>query len=294
MVDPDDLPPLRQMAPEGKPDYVDRIRSYRRLDEQDDAEFRKIMAVYLGMVAYVDHMLGLLLDALEETGLDAETAVFAFSDHGDWAGDYGLVEKWPSALDDCLTRIPMVVKAPGNTAGHVVREPIECFDIMPTTLELAGVPAAHTHHARSMIPQLRGAPGDPDRAVFAEGGYDRHEPHCFEGKPADGVAADPNAIYYPKAMQQQEHPLSVCRAAMIRTGTHKLVRRPDGRHELYDLVADPLECNNAYGDPDLQSVRAELLERMLDWYIHTADVVPHDADPRGFDGLPAELRCNPE
>ena len=45
--------------------------------------------------------------------------------HGDFAGDYGLVEKWPSALDDVLTRVPLLIRAPGNGAGHVVREPVE-------------------------------------------------------------------------------------------------------------------------------------------------------------------------
>jgi arylsulfatase A-like enzyme len=289
MYDPNDLPPLRQTEPDGKPQYVHWIRKYRRLDEQDDAELRKIMAVYMGMISYVDHMLGLLLDALEETGQDDNTAVFFFSDHGDWAGDYGLVEKWPSGLDDCLTRIPMIVRAPGNQAGHVVNEPIECFDIMPTTLELAGVDVQHTHHGRSMGPQLRGSAGDPGRAVFAEGGYGPHEPHCFEGKPSDGVASDPDAIYYPKAMQQQDRRETVCRSTMIRTATHKLVRRPDDVDELYDLVADPQECRNVYNCPEYAQIQQELIERMLDWYIQTSDVTPFETDPRGFNGAPEHL-----
>ena len=58
------------------------------------------------MTAVTDALLGMLLDALDETGHGQDTAVFFFSDHGDWAGDYGLVEKWPSALDGVLTRVP--------------------------------------------------------------------------------------------------------------------------------------------------------------------------------------------
>ena len=80
--------------------------------------FRKLRAVYLGMISYVDHMLGRLLDALDETGLAKETAVFFFSDHGEWAGDYGLIEKWHAGLDDCLTRIPMIVRTPGCVTGN--------------------------------------------------------------------------------------------------------------------------------------------------------------------------------
>ena len=133
-----------------------------------------------------------------------------------------------------------------------------------------------------MTPQLQGAPGDADRAIFAEGGYDPHDPHCFEGRPADGICSNPAGIYYPKGMQQQDHPESVCRATMIRTMAHKLVRRTSGQHELYDLSTDPRETHNRWGDPTLADVQQQLLERMLDWYVTTADVVPTDPDPRGF------------
>jgi choline-sulfatase len=243
---------------------------------------RKIMAVYLGMVSYVDHLFGLLMEALKETGHTDDTTVFFFSDHGDWAGDYGLVEKWPSGLDDCLTRIPMIVRKPGARNGRVVAEPFECFDIMPTTLEMAGIETAHVHFARSMLPQLEGACGDRDRAVFAEGGYDTHEPHCFEGKPRDGIAGDPASIYYPKGVQQQREPRTVSRSVMIRTLTHKLIRRPYGMHELYDYRSDPREERNVYDQSAYAAVQADLERRLLDWYIHTADSVPLEPDPRGW------------
>ncbi len=283
MYDPDELPPLRPAELPDKPVFHRLIRDYRRLGELDDGTLRKIMAVYLGMISYVDHLFGLLLDALAESGLEDETAVFFFSDHGDWAGDYGLVEKWPSGLDDCLTRIPMLVRVPGCAAGHVIETPTACFDIMPTTLKLAGVKPRHTHDAQCMLPALAGGPGDPDRAVFAEGGYDTHEPHCFEGKAGVGgdIGGDPAGIYYPKGLQQQEHPESVCRAAMIRTQTHKLIWRTADCHELYDLEADPLELRNVYADPAYRSVRDALTARLLTWYVHTGDAVPWVPDPRG-------------
>ncbi|HOF88736.1 MAG TPA: DUF4976 domain-containing protein, partial [Armatimonadota bacterium] len=173
-------------------------------------------------------------------------------------------------------------------AGHVVKEPIECFDIVPTTLALADIPLRHTQFGRSMLPQLRGAAGDYARAVYCEGGYDTHEPHCFEGRTADGICRDVHAIYYPKGRQQQEAPESVCRATMIRTLTHKLVRRTNGEHELYDLVSDPLELANVYGQPACADIQRRLQEQMLDWYLHTSDVVPWDEDPRGF---PREILC---
>ncbi|NLG42521.1 MAG: sulfatase-like hydrolase/transferase, partial [Phycisphaerae bacterium] len=282
MVDPADIPPLRPANLPDKPDYFDLIRRYRRLDEVPDEVFAKIQAVYLGSNSYVDWMLGQLLDALDETGLAENTCLVVTAEHGDWAGDYGLVEKWPSALDDTLTRVPLIIRAPGGAAGHVVPEPIEFFDIMATTLDLGGVEAWHIHFAQSLVPQLHGAPGDPDRAVFAEGGYDPHEPHAFEGRANAGIFRDATSIYYPKGLQQQEHPLSVCRAVMMRTLDYKLVRRPLGVSELYDLRADPRELRNVYADPAYADVRAQMEAGLLDWTIRTADVVPVREDSRGL------------
>jgi arylsulfatase A-like enzyme len=280
MYDPDELPPLRPVIEDNPPDFHRLIRQYRDLGNTDEAVLRKIMAVYLGMTSYVDHLLGRLLAALEESGQLEDTAIVAFSDHGDWAGDYGLVEKWPSGLDDTLTRVPLIIRAPGMARGNVVESPVELFDIVPTTLDLAGVEVQHTHFARSQLEALKGGGGDPSRIVFAEGGYDPHEPHCFEGKPSDGVAGNPDGIYYPKGMQQQEHPDSVCRSVMARSSTHKLVRRSSGKHELYDLVQDPHELHNIYGGG--HAAERQLEQALLDWQLRTGDVTPTVSDPRGF------------
>ena len=172
---PEDVPPLRPPDLPDRPAFHRLIRQYRRLDQlgqaDHDALMRQIQAVYLGMTAFVDHLLGQLLEALDESGLADETTVMAFSDHGDYAGDYGLVEKWPGAGEDVITRVPLVIRTPYGAAGHVVREPVELFDVMATSLALAGVEAQHTHFARSLVPQLHGAAGDPARVVFTEGGY---------------------------------------------------------------------------------------------------------------------------
>ncbi len=288
-VDPASLPPLRPPGLPDKPDFHALIRRTRRLDELDDAFFRKIQAVYLGMAGFIDSQLGRLLDALDETGFARSTAVFVFSDHGDYAGDYGLVEKWPSGMEDVLTRVPFVTRVPGGASGHVVREPVEMFDLTPTLLELAGLKARHTHFARSLAPQLSGAPGDPDRAAFAEGGYGTFEPHCFEGRSTgDQAGRGPEHIYYPKGRLQQDRPESVSRTAMVRTSNHKLVYRPGGTCELYDMIADPGETRNLWGRPEIEPVRRELERRLLDRMIETSDAVPFDEDPRGLPRGPVE------
>jgi arylsulfatase A-like enzyme len=282
MVNPADIDGLRPANLANKPDYYSLIRQYRKIEDASEGLFSNIRAKYYGCNSYVDLMLGQLLDALDETGLAEDTVVIVSADHGDWAGDYGLVEKWPSALDDPLIRVPLIIRAPGNTAAHVVHEQVELFDIMATVMELAGLEIQHTHFAQSLVPQLMGNTGNPNRAVFAEGGYDPHEPHCFEGRSNARIFTDTNHIYYPKGLQQRERPESVCRATMIRTLEAKMVHRPLGVSELYDLRSDPMELHNVYDSPAYADMQKKMELDLLDWAIHTADVVPLREDARGL------------
>ncbi len=289
MIDPDDLPPLRPSDLPDRPEYHELIRRYRHLaelapDEQEQL-LRKIHAVYLGMTGYIDHLLGHVLDTLDETGLSDSTTVTFFSDHGDFAGDFGLVEKWPSACEDIITRVPLIVRTPGGAQGHVVEEPMELFDIMATTLEQAGIEPQHTHFARSYVAKLSGLFGDPERIAYTEGGYDPHEPHCFEGRASrDQFARDSTHIYFPKGLQQQEEPQTVYRVVAMRTQNYHMVYRPEGQCELYDVREDPRELYNCYDVPLYASIRAELQIQLLDWMIRTSDVTPFDMDSRSMPG----------
>jgi choline-sulfatase len=189
------------------------------------------------------------------------------------------VEKWPSAIDECLDHVPLVIRAPGYKQGHVSEGMVELYDVMATSLELAGIEAQHTHFARSLVPQLRGEPGDATRAAFCEGGYNIYERQLFEPPMIPDQAEE---IYYPKRTLQNEHPETITRATGIRTQEFRMVHRPDGVSELYDLKRDPQELHNLYGDRSYASQQEALRARMLDWYVRTADVAPRKTDPRGF------------
>ncbi len=284
MYDPQQASELRPISEANKPSFHQLIRSYRRLDQITDDTLERIHSVYLGMISHVDEVFGRLMNALREGHYMEDTTVIVASDHGDYAGDYGLVEKWPTGMEDCLTRVPLMIQTPVSMSGHVVNEQVALFDIMATVLDLAGIEAEHDHFAQSLVPQLVGAEGDPSRYVFAEGGYDLREPHCFEG----GVEADAffvfdsSSPYWPKGTQQQDHPTSVCRTTMIRSLDYKLIRRTADVNELYDLKADPKELHNVYEDPSYAKIRMELEEAMLQWYMQTSDVVPWTKDSRLF------------
>jgi arylsulfatase A-like enzyme len=62
-------------------------------------------------------------------------------------------------------------KGASPARGHIVEEQIQVFDIMPTALELAGITPNRTHFATSLVPQLMGAKGDPDRVVYSDGTF---------------------------------------------------------------------------------------------------------------------------
>lgn len=275
MYDPADIHGLRPKDLPRRPSYIAAIREAYGLDGVSEDTFRKVRALYYGKVSYSDWLLGELLEAVERTNHSRDTAVFLLSDHGDYAGDYGLVEKWPSGLEDVLTHVPLIARVPGGTPGHSVENMVELFDVMATCLELAGIQANHTHFARSLMPQIHGGPGDPKRAAFSEGGYNQYEPQCFEDNDQT-----PGSLYYPKEHLEDTRPETVSRAAMVRTHDYKLISRPQGQSELYIYQSDPHELNNRFGERDVAGIQCDLQQQLLHWYVNTTGIAPFDKDQR--------------
>lgn len=276
MYSPADIPNLRPWNLPKRPDYFAGIRKAYHLENVPEDTFRRVRALYYGSVSYSDWLLGELLEAVERTNHNRDTAVFVLSDHGDYAGDYGLVEKWPSGLEDVLTHVPLIAHVPGGASGHTCSNIVELFDVMATCLDLANTSARHTHFARSLMPEILGGPGDTERAAFAEGGYNEYEPQCFES------GADPGELYYPKMHLQDSQPAMISRAAMIRTKDCKLVSRPQGQSELYIYKDDPRELHNRFGAGDVRDIQCDLERRLLHWYVNTTGIAPFDKDQRNL------------
>lgn len=289
MYSPDDIPPLLEKRIKKAPAFHQWIRHHRKLDECAD-DLKKIMAVYLGMVSYADHIFGIVLDALDESAAANCTTTVFFSDHGDWAGHRGLVEKWPTAMDDDLTHVPLIIATPDGKPGHRVSECVELFDIVPTTAQIAGYELKHVQFGQSLVPQLSGLAGDPDRAVFTEGGYDQPNDliafEYFGGYVGHGgYNPNPNIsqshhIYYPKTHQQAVQPESICRTVMVRTMSYKFIRRTKDISELYDLKNDPTESLNWADHSGYAQIQAQLNEQLFQWMLSTSDVMPFDRDSR--------------
>ena len=275
-----DVPPQRtEDWLEGKPSTYKYCKYYREADQEPEGTFVRMNAVYLGMISFVDALVGRIVKTLKEQGIYEDTTIILCSDHGDFAGDANLCEKTPNGLDDMLTRVPLIVRRPGCPGGHRVKELTQSIDIFPTIFDYESLEMGHDQFGVSLKPQIDGAAGDPDRVVYAEGGYDTREMQCFELLGPEGSARrkfmGPGSIYYPKFMHQEHQPESVCRAVMRRDSKYKIVLRTNGEHELYDMEADPLEYRNLYGNPAYEALFQELSNKTLLWLLHTSDVVPH-------------------
>ncbi len=283
MYDNVDLGSLKPTHDGVKPVFYDLIKEYRNLHKLPRKELYSMQKIYSGMCSFSDMLLGKILNTMDELDLHDNTVLFATSDHGEYAGDYGLPEKWPTGMSDNLIHVPFAVMAPDVKAGHRVKGQIESFDLMATVLNMADISIRHTHFAKDLTPQLRGQKDDLERYVFCEGGYDTHEPHAFEGYAQRvDTLKDPTSIYFPKALQQQNDPLSVCRTVMIRSLKYKLIRRTEDASEFYDLEKDPMELHNQYESSEYKSIIYDMEQNLLQWYLKTSDTIPINDDPRGF------------
>lgn len=271
----------------GKPSLLAGIAERQNLTTWTEERWTELRAAYYGMCARVDHQLGFVLDALKRRGLYDDTAVFFFADHGDFTGDYGLVEKTQNTFEDCLSRVPLIFKPPLESAvvPGVREELVELIDFTETAYELAGLDPRYTRFGKSLLPLAReralpAAEADGFRdAVFCEGGRLRGERQAME---LDSTSSqNPQGLYWPRCgLQGRDDAPWHTKAAMCRTRTRKYVMRLYETHELYDLELDPGETVNLIDDPRYAADADRLKERLLRWYMETCDVVPFDTDAR--------------
>ncbi len=281
MIDPAAIPP-RAPTPEnweGKPSLLKGIYEGQGMQGWTEDRWRELRRTYYGMCARVDAQFGMVLDALREAGIYDETAVFFFSDHGDFTGDYGLVEKTQNTFEDCLTHVPLLVKPPKNTPAQprVSDALVELVDFPATVYDLTGIEPGYTQFGQSLLPLIAGETDGHRDAVFCQGGRLRDEEQAMEKLPS----LTPEFLYWPRLkLQQADDPRYHTKATMCRTTDYKYVHRLYEHDELYDLRADPQETHNRIHDPALTGVLADLKARLMQFYLETSDVVPATLDRR--------------
>jgi len=185
---------------------------------------------YYDEVRYMDSEVGRLLDALRSTRTYDRLLVVVTADHGELLGyhDGRRIETHSTHLVESTLRVPLLVRIPGVLAPGVVDAQVSLVDVMPTLLDVLGVPAPAGVAGRSLVPLARGEE-EAARPAYSETLYERF-PH---------VALPGNEL------------------VSFRRAGWKLLTRP-GRSELYDLAADPHALH------DVASAQPEKLAELQD------------------------------
>lgn len=162
--------PLPRLHPDfGVPrhPWVQRHADFSNADaELGTSERRRYaLACYYALVNFIDEQIGIVLQALGQTGLLNNTRVIMSSDHGDNQGVRGMWNK--STLYREATNIPMIMAGPGVPEGVVRTTNVNLIDIAPTILDNAGLDSDASLPGESLI-NLAQKPDDPDRVGFSE------------------------------------------------------------------------------------------------------------------------------
>lgn len=193
------------------------------------AALKKDMAVYYGMMSFMDREIGKILDRLDALGLTENTLIVFTTDHGHFLGQHGLVAKGPFHYEDML-RIPFAVRWPGKVRAGAVSSSIQTLlDLAPTMLDAAGV-AAPPMQGLSQLEHWQGKAPPPRDHALCENRHNPLAPH---------VTSYIGARFKISVYRTEEH------------------------GEIFDLETDPGEVNNLWTDPGSTRLRATLLQKMV-------------------------------
>ncbi len=197
-----------------------------------EANLRKIMPKYYGMVKCIDDNLGRLLDTLRQNGLLDRTIVVFTSDHGDLCGEHGRLNK--GVPYEGSAKIPFVIYYPEKIkAGTVVDQALSCVDFLPTVLSLMDVKTAGREQGRDASPLFLG-----------ENTSNWNDVAFIRGTSRDAAKAGWVAVV---------------------SDDYKLVYSPQDRPWLFDLKKDPNELTNLFSRTEYQDVVRRLTRELIEY-----------------------------
>jgi arylsulfatase A-like enzyme len=218
---PDNFQPMYPFAKEigcGPKLRDERIAAFPRTPEAIQVHRQE----YYAIITHMDEMIGRILKALKASGKADNTWIFFTADHGLAVGQHGLLGK--QNMYDHSVRVPFIVVGPGVAKAKKIDEPIYLQDVMPTTLELAGVTQPEHVEFHSLLPMLDGAPS-PYQSIYG----------CYLSKQRS-----------------------------IRTDEYKLIAYPEAKVlRLYDIRSDPTEKHDLAQESRMQPVVADLFNRLI-------------------------------
>lgn len=233
----------------------------KSLDKRDLARLR---ALYVGEIEYLDRQVGEFLRQLAVLGIERDTLVILTSDHGEQFGEGGNVGHGHN-LHNTVLHVPLGFRWPGRIVNAESQVPVQLIDVLPTVLDLIGIPTPQDLDGHSLATALLGSARDPvERPVFTE-----------------LLSSAGECLIHTGARS--------CRLGRyaVQTGRYKLVSSeiPLGTR-LYDLDADPSETLDVSSEQPKELARHEAL---LANYLASSTAQPHKTD-HGAEDLVGELR----
>ncbi|KAH6994928.1 alkaline-phosphatase-like protein [Ilyonectria destructans] len=254
-----------------EPRYMKSIRERYGTSRATDEIWKEIKATYFGMISRLDDQFGRVMKRVDELGLWKDTVTMFYTDHGEYLGDHGLIEKWPSGLSEILVHEPLIIGGAGLPEGKKIHAMTEMVDLVPTMLEISGVGETFAHNGLSWIPLLCGDATEHKKYAFSEGGFLTSEEPLLEQAPYP---------YDLKAALQHEDTALVGKAISLRDETWTYVYRLYEPAELYHRQDDPCELHNLAEDPSHKEIVDKLEKVVLKWLLEGADTMPWTPDPR--------------
>lgn len=258
-----------------KPSMLCGIRNKQNLQSWTEDMFRELKATYYAMVSRVDYHFGLILEKLKEKGIYDDTNIIFTSDHGDYTGDYGIVEKAQNSFEDIISRVPLLIK-PSKEFTVKPRESealVELLDLPATIADMARINLGYVQFGKSLMHVLAGDDVHKEM-VFCSGGrihgedFAKESGHTFV------------SYMWPRLETQQSEGPEHTKAIMARMENYKYVKRLYEKDEFYNLELDPHELSNEIDNPIYGEVIGEIQLKMLEHLIATGDYIPQRRDKR--------------
>lgn len=229
----------------GYNDIVPLNNNTEQLSLNEDKQ-RELIHGYYASISYIDAQIGRLLNELKASGLDKNTIVILWGDHGWHFGDHSLWNK--HSTFEQATRTPLVISIPGQKEKILYNHPTEFVDVYPTLAELAQIKTPQGLDGKSLVPALKGV--QTPIKDFAISQYPRKDNHM-------GYALRTKQYRYVEWVKDFRTTGNFNAA-----NVHAI--------ELYDYEKDPLETKNVANDPAYKQIKEDLSNRMHKFYAEQA------------------------
>jgi arylsulfatase A-like enzyme len=210
-------------------------------------EYKGIKQRYLGLVTLVDQSIGAILACLERYNLSENTVVVHTSDHGDSLGAHHLFGK--ETMFEEATRVPLLIRFPGQTRVKTVQQPISHIDFVPTLLDLLGQPNHPQCAGKSLLPLIT------DRAAVPRDVFLEWAPNRTKIKKGTKIA---RRRMIKRAVEESTR-------TIVTPEGWKLCLRDKDSNELYNLTEDPGETHNLYFNGKYTSMISSLTNKIHRW-----------------------------